>query len=165
MHTQKQQQQHNNNNNGSTTTTTRRTDAYNWRQQQQQQQQQLCNSNTTTTTTTQLVRQTLGAGHRVVVEGLSTCQDSHLTGKPGAGQGSPLRVAPCPVQSDTGLNYYIVQGTCPTRLPCHGERLLAEPWTRSGFLGGQDGDIPQECSLSMMLLQPVLALVWVFCCS
>ena len=34
-----------------------------------------------------------GAGHRVVVEGLCTCQDSHLTGKPGAGQGSPLRVA------------------------------------------------------------------------
>ena len=35
-----------------------------------------------------------GTGHRVVVEGLSTCQDSHLTGKPGASQGSPLRVAP-----------------------------------------------------------------------
>ena len=29
-----------------------------------------------------------------MVEGLSTRQDSHLTGKPGAGQGSPLRVAP-----------------------------------------------------------------------
>ena len=29
-----------------------------------------------------------GAGHRVVVEGLSTRQDSHLTGKPGAGEGS-----------------------------------------------------------------------------
>ena len=29
----------------------------------------------------------------VVVEGLSTCQDSHLMGKPRAGQGSPLRVA------------------------------------------------------------------------
>ena len=28
-----------------------------------------------------------------VVEGPGTCQDSHLTGKPGAGQGSPLRVA------------------------------------------------------------------------
>ena len=27
--------------------------------------------------------------------------------KPGAGQGSPLRVAPCPVQSDTGQNYYM----------------------------------------------------------
>ena len=27
-------------------------------------------------------------------EGLSTRQDSNLTGKPGAGQGSPLRVAP-----------------------------------------------------------------------
>ena len=27
---------------------------------------------------------------------------------------------------------------CPTpRLPRHGERLLAEPWMRSGFLGGQ----------------------------
>ena len=34
-----------------------------------------------------------GAGHLVVVEGLSTCQDSDLTGKPRAGQGSPLRVA------------------------------------------------------------------------
>ena len=28
-----------------------------------------------------------------MVEGLGTCQDSHLTGKPRAGQGSPLRVA------------------------------------------------------------------------
>ena len=34
-----------------------------------------------------------GAGHLVVVEGLRTCQHSHLTGKPGAVQGSPLRVA------------------------------------------------------------------------
>ena len=74
----------------------------------------------------------------VVVEVLSTCQDSHLTGKPGAGQGSPLRVAPCPAQSDTGQNYYVVWGTCQTpRLPCHGERFLAEPWTRSGFLGAR----------------------------
>ena len=38
-------------------------------------------------------RASLGAGHRVVVEGLGTCQDSHLTGKPRAGQGPPLRVA------------------------------------------------------------------------
>ena len=52
--------------------------------------------------------------------------------KPGAGQGSPLRVAPCPVQSDTGQNYHIVWGTCPTpRWPCHGDHLLAGPWTRS----------------------------------
>ena len=29
-----------------------------------------------------------------MVEGLSTRQDSHLTAKPGAGQGSPMRVAP-----------------------------------------------------------------------
>ena len=33
----------------------------------------------------------LRSGHRVVVEGLSICQDSHLTGKQGAGQGSPSR--------------------------------------------------------------------------
>ena len=40
--------------------------------------------------------------------------------KPGAGQGSPLRVAPCPVQSDTGQNYYIVWGGSPTsRWPFH----------------------------------------------
>ena len=32
--------------------------------------------------------------HFVVVEGLCTCQVSHLTQKPRAGQGSPLRVAP-----------------------------------------------------------------------
>ena len=42
-----------------------------------------------------------GAGHRVVVEGLSTCQGSHLTEKPGAGQGVT-------VAGDTGQNYYIV---------------------------------------------------------
>ena len=38
-------------------------------------------------------RETLsGAGHLAVVDGLSTCQGSHLTEKPRASQGSPLRV-------------------------------------------------------------------------
>ena len=35
-----------------------------------------------------------GLATLVVVRGPSTCQDSHLTGKRGASQGSPLRVAP-----------------------------------------------------------------------
>ena len=35
-----------------------------------------------------------GLATLVVVERPSTCQDSHLTGKPGASQESPLRVAP-----------------------------------------------------------------------
>ena len=34
-----------------------------------------------------------GLATLVVVERPKTCQDSHLTGKPGASQGSPLRVA------------------------------------------------------------------------
>ena len=44
----------------------------------------------------------------VVAERPSTCQDSHLTGKPGASQGSPLRVAPVVPQG---------MGGDPTALP------------------------------------------------
>ena len=49
-----------------------------------------------------------------------------------------LRVSQSPVQSDVRSTITSVKGTCPSpRLPCHGERFLAEPWTRSGDLGGQ----------------------------
>ena len=54
-----------------------------------------------------------------MVEGLSTRQDSHLTGKPGAGQGSPLRVAPCPVQR------YCDEQCAPSRQPRRHRRALA----------------------------------------
>ena len=55
-----------------------------------------------------------GAGRRVVAEGLSTRQDSHLLGKPGAGRWSPLRVSPgvcrccetSPMMGDTRLESF-----------------------------------------------------------
>ena len=54
-----------------------------------------------------------GAGHRVVVEGLSTCQDSYLMGKPGAGQG--LRC---------GWPQGVPQGMEGTPTRAHGRRIM-----------------------------------------
>ena len=48
-------------------------------------------------TTSNQDRPLQGPATLLVVEGLGTCQDSHLTGKAGAGQGSPLRVAQGPI--------------------------------------------------------------------
>ena len=62
--------------------------------------------------------------------------------KPGAIQGSPLRVAPCPVQSDTTV---IITSSgalsCPTsRTPHHGECLLAGHGGRDGMDGRANTD-------------------------
>ena len=54
--------------------------------------------------------------------------------KPGAGQGSPLRVAPCPVQSDTGQNYYIAWDAELPYLSNAASRRVPSRWA-----GGRDG--------------------------
>ena len=62
-----------------------------------------------------------GAGHLVVVEGLSTCQDSHLTGKPRAGQGSLLRVAqgvPQGMGEDPRTVHTDAESLCPFARSC-----------------------------------------------
>ena len=90
----------------------------------QQQHTTTHNSNTQQHTTTPP-----GASHRVVVEGLSTCQDSHLTGKPRAGQGSPLRVTPgvcrcsetSPMMGDTPSGV-VARRTCPSGVASFGSR-------------------------------------------
>ena len=65
--------------------------------------------------------------------GLVPVRVSHLTGKPGAGQGSPLRVAP-PVQSDTTVIITSVWGGAQ------------EP--QSGFLDGMGGGAGRAASCS-----------------
>ena len=90
----------------------------------------------------------LGRGGRR--RGLSTCQDSHLAGKRGASQGSPLRVAPgvplvwegtpSPVQSDHAVNVHPCRARCRTprtphhrvRLHDHGAAMENSCWCRSG---------------------------------
>ena len=83
-----------------------------------------------------------GAGHLVVVEGLSTCQDSHLTGKPRAGQGSPLRVVqgshgewekttePCSRTPHHRARLHDL-GAAMKTLACAGVDTALSPWLRS----------------------------------
>ena len=77
-----------------------------------------------------------GAGHRVVAEGLSSQSVRPLRGltgearsRPGAGQGSPLRVAPLYRAILVKLITFL--GGSPTpRLPCHQVRLhCLFPWS------------------------------------
>ena len=68
--------------------------SYTFHLRKQQQQKQLLNNNYNDNNN----NTPPGACRRVVSEELSTRQDSHQTGKPGASQGSPLRVAPVSLQ-------------------------------------------------------------------
>ena len=125
------------------------------------------------------------AGHRFVVEGLSTRQDSHLTEKPGAGQGSPLRVAwvglhqgfaqgcgPEPLYrslfEDTATNNATTMSTgCrSSRWPCHLQGVRGQ--RRHGVLGGalrprfwRVFGVCVAVSLSVCLQQRLLALVFI----
>ena len=131
---QQQQEQVNNssNKNKSTTAATRTS----------QQQQQVKNKSRTTTQTTQTTHNTPpGAGHRVVVEGLSSQSVRLVWGLTGEARSRPgVTVAGGPTcTEDTATNIFLVWGSSPTpRWPRHGDCLLAGPVdAEPGDLGGQ----------------------------
>ena len=82
-----------------------------------------------------------GAGHRVVVEGLSSQSVRPLRGLTAEARSRPgVTVAGGPTcTEDTATNIFLVWGSSPTpRWPRHGDRLLAGPVdAEPGDLGGQ----------------------------
>ena len=85
---------------------------------------------TTTTTTQQQEQHPPGAGHRVVVEGLSSQSVRPLRGLTGEARSRPgVTVAGGPtVQSDTGQNYYIVLGAELPYLSNAASRRVPSRW-------------------------------------